>query len=67
MAFLILQPAHYKTTMALIVASASPLIAHYFALSKSIFCTLFFLLALLLIAGMATLNLSPLAPYLFAF
>lgn len=67
MAFLILQPAHYKTTMALIVASASPLIAHYFALSKSIFCTLFFLLSLLLIAGMATLNLSPLAPYLFAF
>ena len=57
MAFLLLQPAHYQTTMALLVASASPLIAHYFALSKSILNTIFFLLSLLLVAGMATLNL----------
>ena len=57
MAFLVLQPSHYPTTMALLIASASPLIAHYFALSKSILCTIFFLLSLLLTAGMATLNL----------
>ena len=57
MAYLVLQPSHYQTTMALLIASASPLIAHYFALSKSILCTIFFLLSLLLTAGMATLNL----------
>ena len=56
MVFLMLQPAHYETTMALLVASASPLIAHYFALSKSIFCTIFFLVSLLLTAGMVVLN-----------
>ena len=59
MAFLLLQPATYETTMALLIASASPLIAHYFALSKSIFCAISFLLSLLLVAGMATLNLVP--------
>ena len=57
MAFLLLQPAQYETTMALLVASASPLIAHYFALSKSILTTIFWVLSLLLTAGMATLNL----------
>lgn len=57
MAFLVLQPAHYQTTMALLVASASPLIAHYFSLSGSILTTIFFLLSILLTAGMATLNL----------
>lgn len=57
MAYLALQPAHYQTTMALLVASASPLIAHFFSLSKSVFTTIFFLLSLVLIAGMATLNL----------
>ena len=59
MAFLPVQPAHYKTTMALLVASASPLIAHYFALSKGIWGTVFFLLSLLLTAGMAAINLWP--------
>lgn len=57
MAFLLLQPAHYQTTMALLVASASPLIAHYFALTGSILSNIFFVLSVLLTAGMATLNL----------
>ena len=57
MAFLILQPAHYQTTMALLIASASPLIAHYFALTGSWLSTIFFIFSLLLTAGMATLNL----------
>ena len=56
-AYLVLQPAHYQTTMALLVASASPLIAHYFALSRSWLCTVFFFISILLTAGMATLNL----------
>lgn len=58
MAFLVLQPSHYQTTMALLVASASPLIAHYLALSKGIMGTVFFLFSLLLTAGMAMLNLA---------
>ena len=57
MAFLLLQPMHYQTTMALLVASASPLIAHYFALTSSILSSIFFVFSLLLAAGMATLNL----------
>ena len=57
MAYLLLQPAHYETTMALLVASASPLIAHYFALTGSWLSTIFFLLSLILTASMATLNL----------
>ena len=57
MAYLALQPAHYETTMALLVCSASPLIAHYFALTGSWLSTIFFLLSLVLTAGMATLNL----------
>lgn len=57
MAYLVLQPVHYQTTMALLVASASPLIAHYFSLSRSILTTIFFLLSILLTAGVATLNL----------
>lgn len=56
-AFLLLQPAHYQTTMALLVASASPLIAHYFSLTGSWFSTFFFFISLVLIAGVATLNL----------
>ena len=57
MAYLVLQPEHYQTTMALLITSASPLIAHYFALTRSWLSTIFFLLALILTAGMATLNL----------
>lgn len=56
-AFLLLQPAHYQTTMALIVVSAAPLIAHFFALTGSIVSNLFFIFSLLLVAAMATLNL----------
>ncbi|MBR6031025.1 MAG: hypothetical protein IKP36_03580 [Bacteroidaceae bacterium] len=57
MAFLLLQPAQYETTMALLICSASPLIAHFFALSSSILSNLFFVLSLLLTAALATLNL----------
>ncbi|MBP3711688.1 MAG: hypothetical protein J6I86_04405 [Bacteroidaceae bacterium] len=57
MAYLVLQPVHYQTTMALLVCSASPLIAHYFSLSRSLLTSILFLLSLLLVAGMATLNL----------
>ena len=57
MALLLLQPTHYQETMALLVASASPLIAHYFSLTGSILSNLFFILSLLLTAAMATLNL----------
>ena len=57
MAFFLLQPAHYQTTMALIIASASPLIAHFFALSRSILSNLFFVLSLLLTTAVAVLNL----------
>ena len=56
-AFLLLQPAQYPQTMALLVVSVSPFIAHYFALTGSILSNLFFMLTLLLIAAMLTLNL----------
>lgn len=56
-ASLMLQPAQYETTMALLVASASPLIAHYFALSKGILNTIFFVFSLLLVTALAVMNL----------
>lgn len=59
LALLALQPALYQTTMALLVASASPLIAHYVSLSKGIINTIVFVVFLLLTAGMAALNLWP--------
>ncbi len=59
MAFLVAQPMHYPTTMALLIASACPLMAHYFSLTGNWLSTAFFLLSLLLTAGMAFLNLFP--------
>lgn len=59
LALLALQPALYQTTMALLVASASPLIAHYVSLSKGIVNTIVFVVFLLLTTGMAALNLWP--------
>jgi hypothetical protein len=59
LALLVLQPALYQTTMALLVASASPLIAHYVSLSKGIVNTIVFVVFLLLSTGMAALNLCP--------
>ena len=56
-AFLILHPGSYETTMALLVVSACPLIAHLFSLSGSLPTTIFFLLTLLLTAAMSVLNL----------
>lgn len=61
-AFLLLQPQHYATTMALLVASAVPLIAHCLSLSRGIGGLVFFLLALLLTAAMAVQNLCPVMP-----
>ena len=55
--FLPLQPACYPTTMGLLAASTAPLIAHYFALTSSWLSNTFFILSLLLLCGMATLNL----------
>ena len=57
MVYMVLQPAHYQTTMALLVASASPLIAHYLALSRGILSGLLFILSLLLVAAIGVLNL----------
>ena len=57
MAYMVLQPAHYQTTMALLVASASPLIAHYLVLSRGILSGLLFILSLLLVAAIGVLNL----------
>jgi hypothetical protein len=57
MAYMLLLPSHYETTLALLVASASPLIAHYFALSKGILNTIFFVLSVLLTVCVAVLNL----------
>ena len=57
MVYMVLQPAHYQTTMALLVASANPLIAHYLALSRGILSGLLFILSLLLVAAIGVLNL----------
>ena len=66
MLFLLLHPAHYQTTMALLVASSSPLIAHYFSLSKGMLNAVFCVLFLLLVVALALLNLWPTAfPYVF--
>lgn len=54
---LVLWPSQYETSMALLVASAGPLIAHHIALSRNILGTAFFFLSLLLTAALATLNL----------
>ena len=58
-ALLLLHPSGYERTMALLVVSAAPLVAHYFSLSRSPLTTAFLLLALLLVAAMAVLNLWP--------
>jgi len=55
--YLLLQPCQYQTTMALLVASASPLIAHYFSLTGSWLSNIFFILSLLLCGATAYFNL----------
>ena len=55
--YLLLQPGQYQTTMALLVVSSSPLIAHYFSLTGSWLSNVFFILSLLLCGVMAYLNL----------
>lgn len=57
MIYLLLQPGRYETVMALLVASSSPLIAHYFSLTGSWFSNMFFMLSLLLCGTIAYFNL----------
>jgi hypothetical protein len=57
MLYLFLQPCEYQNTMSLLVVSSSPLIAHYFALTKSWASNTFFILSLLLCGVMAYYNL----------
>lgn len=55
--YLFLQPQEFQNTMALLVVSACPLIAHYFSLTRSWLSNAFFFLSLLLCGVMAYLNL----------
>lgn len=55
--YLFLQPQKFQNTMALLVVSACPLIAHYFSLTKSWLSNAFFILSLLLCGTMAYFNL----------
>lgn len=55
--YLFLQPQESQDTMALLVVSACPLIAHYFSLTKSWLSNAFFIVSLLLCGAMAYLNL----------
>ena len=55
--YLFLQPQEFQSTMALLVVSACPLIAHFFSLTKSRLSNTFFILSLLLCCVMAYLNL----------
>lgn len=55
--YLFLQPQRFQNTMALLVVSACPLIAHYFSLTRSWLSNTFFILSLLLCGAMAYLNL----------
>lgn len=54
---LALQPAEFQTLMALLIASGSPLIAHYFSLTGSWFSNAFFVLSVLLSLAMSYINL----------
>ena len=55
--YLFLQPQEFQNTMALLVVSACPLIAHYFSLTRSWLSNAFFFLTLLLCGAMAYLHL----------
>ncbi len=55
--YLILQPKEFQNTMSLLLVSSCPLIAHYFALSKSWLSNAFFIFSLLLCGVMAYYNL----------
>lgn len=57
MTYLALQPSDYQTTMALLLVSGSPLIAHYFSLTGSWLSNAFFVLSLLMCIVMSYLNL----------
>lgn len=57
MLYLLLQPSQYHTTMALLVVSSSPLIAHFFSLTSSWLSNMFFFLSLLLFGTIAYYNL----------
>lgn len=55
--YLLLQPHEYQNTMALLVVSACPIIAHYFSLTRTWVSNAFFILSLLLCGIMAYYNL----------
>lgn len=55
--YLFLQPQEFQNTMALLVVSACPLIAHYFSLTRSWLSNAFFILSMLLCGTMAYFNL----------
>jgi len=57
MLYLLLQPDHFQTTMALLIVSSSPLIAHYFSLTGSWLSNAIFILSLLMCGIMAYYNL----------
>lgn len=55
--FLLLQPQFFQTLVALLAVCASPLIAHFFALTNTRFSNLFFCFTLLLFIGLTVWNL----------
>ena len=55
--YLFLQPGEFQNTMALLIVSACPLIAHYFSLTGSWLSNAFFILSLFLCGTMAYFNL----------
>lgn len=55
--YLFLQPQEFQNTMALLVVSACPIIAHFFSLTKSRMSNAFFILSIFLCATMAYFNL----------
>lgn len=55
--YIFLQPQEFQNTMALLLVSACPLIAHYFSLTRSWLSNAFFILSLLLCGTMAYFNL----------
>ena len=55
--FLLVQPQHFQTMIALLAVSGSPLIAHYFVLTSSWISNTFFCFTLLLFVALAVWNL----------
>lgn len=56
-AFVALQPQHFKAWMPILVLHSSPIIAHFFALTRSWFTNFLFMLSLLAVAALAYFNI----------